>query len=123
MLLGRVRGVDLKREVVDHSESIMDSKDVGLIVWHTNCYSLFTDKGKIQRLKASLAYQARHDSKSTASESACPIPICKMPCSHQVKPVNWELCSFCQDSCSQERVSSVLTFKMSDQITEAAKYR
>jgi len=53
MLLGRVRGVDLKREVVDHSESIMDSKDVGLIVWYTNCYSLFTDKGKIQRLKAS----------------------------------------------------------------------
>ncbi|KAG7174206.1 hypothetical protein Hamer_G003110 [Homarus americanus] len=38
------------REIVDLLENVLCRKDVHLI-WHRNCYSQYTDKGKIQRLQ------------------------------------------------------------------------
>jgi len=38
----------------------------------------------------------------------------------KTKPVNWELL-FCQGKHPQERLGSVMIFKVSNQITEAAK--
>ena len=87
----------------------MDNRNVS-ILWHVKCYSLFTSKDKIRRL----------ENRINKGET-CTKPISSPRKTRaQIKQVDWDKCVFCQVH-TNERVSAVMTFGMSEQIQEIAK--
>jgi hypothetical protein len=100
------------REAISQLEGIIESTDDNIsIVWHRTCYSIFTSKQKIDRLqKKCVENNTREPSVSSPCKTG----------SHLDK-TNWEMCVFCQNQTLKE-TSSVMTFNMSEQICEIAKY-
>ena len=103
------------REVIDRLEDLLGRNDNVSIVWHGNCYAQYTSKEKILRLqqKEVTSEEPRHA--TTAPNSP------RTTRSH-VEQVNWNNCIFCQKENPKERLSSVMTFQMSEQIIEAAQF-
>ena len=104
------------REVIDRLEDLLGRNGNLCIVWHVNCYAQFTSKEKIQRLqqKEVISEELRHAITATNTSP-------RKTRSHAEK-VNWSKCKFCQDENPKERLSSVMTLKMSEQIIEAAQF-
>jgi len=103
------------REVIDLLEDLLLRNDHTCIVWHGNCYAQYTSKEKIQRLQQ----------KGEASEElrlATTAPNSPRKTRSHVEKVNWSRCIFCQNENQKERLSSVMTLKMSEQIMEAAQF-
>ena len=98
------------RDTISRLEEIIGNTDVS-IVWHAKCYSLFTSKDKIQRLQKKL-------DKSDATAELISSP---RRTRSQTEQVDWDTCAFCQVH-TKERLSSVMTFKMSEHIIEIAKF-
>ena len=95
-------------------ECFIETKDGAFsIVLHRECDSLFTNKQKIDRLQKKFV----EIGKSMEPHVSSP---CKTR-SH-VDKTNWELCVFCENQTSKERLSSVMTFGMNDQIYDIARY-
>ena len=103
------------REVIDHLEDLLGRNDDVVIVWHGNCYTQYASKGKIQRLQQKELTSEELQHATTASNSPCKTH------SH-AEQVDWNKCIFCQEENSKERLSSVMTFKMSEQIVEDAQF-
>ena len=78
--------------------------------WHKTCYSSFTSKWHIERLKKSLSEQS---SASSSSQHQDDVPKTR---SSIGQVMNWKLCMFCQDAGTKEHLSSVSTFKKSTEI-------
>ncbi|CAB4024892.1 Hypothetical predicted protein [Paramuricea clavata] len=94
------------RETISRLEEVINSIDSS-IVWHVKCYSLFTSKDKIQRLEKTC-----NKDEATARPNSSP----SKPRA-QTEQVDWDKCAFCQVH-TNEHLSSVMTFKMSEQIIE-----
>ena len=111
---GKYRDI-ANREFIDHLEDLLKRNDDTCIVWHSNCYAQYTSKEKIQRLqqKGETSEELRH---------ATRVPNSPRKTRSQVEKVNWSKCIFCQNENQKERLSSVMTLKMSEQITEAAQF-
>ena len=77
----------------------------------------YTNKEKIQGLGKKHAASGSEAPRNKTVTSTSP---CKTR-SH-VKKVNWEQCIFCQNEHSKERLSSVMTFNMSDNIMQNAQF-
>ena len=103
------------REVIDRLEDLLRRNDDTCIVWHSNCYAQYTSKEKIQRLqqKGETSEELRH---------ATTVPNSPRKTRSQVEKVNWSKCIFWQNENQKERLSSVMTLKMSEQIIEAAQF-
>ena len=97
-------------ETIDGILNAADTNNAEDLHWHKSCYTKYTDKGKISRLRKSL------DSLNTLTSSAA--------LRSGTPPTDWKLCMFCQDgeTPKKETLRSVTTFKMSQQIIEEAKY-
>ena len=102
------------REVIDRLEDLIGRNDDTCIVWHGNCYAQYTSKEKIQRLqqKGETSEELRH---------ATTVPNSPRKTSCHVERVNWSKYFFCQNENQKERLPSVTTLKMSEQIIEAAQ--
>ena len=117
--------------MIDRLENTLDSAE-GHLVWHKLCYSHFTDKSKIDRLRNTLLKQkasCSSDSKQEPScsndskqEASCSSSGNKRTLRGHVEQVNWRLCIFCQKDALNVRLSSVMTPNMSDQIIQAAAF-
>ena len=104
----------------DHEESIPIS--CGLH-WHRQCYSEFTHKVKIERLKEKQQYNANSKRrKSTESEAGLAASTSTVgtgkTCRRIVPQVDWSLCMFCQQLKPREALISVTTFNVSTSILE-----
>ena len=86
-------------------------------MWHRNCYAQYTSKEKIQRLEQK---HVASGGEASGNETVTSTSPCKTR-SH-VKKVNWEQCIFCQNEHSRERLSPVMTFKMSENIIQNAQF-
>ena len=98
------------RETISRLEEVINSTDTS-IVWHIKCYSLFTSKDKIQRL----------EKKCNKDETSARATSSPRKTRSQTEQVDWDKCAFCQIH-TNERLSSVMTFKMSEQIIEISKF-
>ena len=93
----KLRDVDY-REAINRLEGIVESSDDDIsIVWHQECYSLFTSKKKIDRLQNK--YVNNDATRATLVSSPCKTRS-------RVDETNWEMCVFCQCEKSKERLSS-----------------
>ena len=100
------------RPVIDRILSVT-SAEIGLVVWHKSCYSLFTSKMLIQRLQKK---------KERSTNEDCEPSISNISLRSSTPAVKWDLCIFCQDTKKNEKICSVTTFKMSEQILELSQY-
>lgn len=100
------------KDTIDRINNV-PMKDVEQLRWHKSCFSLFTSKTLIERLQ-----QKRQISRQQISESSTSNTMLRS----STASVKWDLCIFCQDTKPKETLSSVTTFKMSDQILEFSKY-
>jgi hypothetical protein len=107
------------RIIIDRLDDVVSSNSTSLLLWHKNCYSQFTDKNKIHRL------ELQFDSNQTETD---PAPGSKTnQATHRpllrsaLKPIDSNMCMFCQDVNNKERLSSVMTKKTSNDILQAAK--
>ena len=98
------------RETISRLEEVINSIDTS-IVWHVKCYSLFTIKDKIQRL----------EKKCNKDEASARPTSSPRKTRAQTEQVDLDKCAFCQVH-TNERLSSVMTFKMSEQIIEISKF-
>jgi hypothetical protein len=105
------------REVSDRLNNLLATNQEDSIVWHRNCYAQFTSKEKIQRLEQKHVASGREALRNETITSTGP----RKTQSH-VQQVNWEQCIFCQNEHSKERLSSVMTFKMSENVIQNAQY-
>lgn len=81
--------------------------------WHKSCFAVFTDKGKINRLKKSHRHSAGLVEKPPATVSNL---------RSSTSTTDWELCLFCQRKQSnEETLCSITTFKVSKQIIDGAR--
>ena len=81
------------REAINQLQNIIESTDETIsIVWHRECYSVFTSKQKIDCLQKKCV-------ETTTRERPFSSP-CKTR-SH-VDKTNWETCVFCQNETSKE---------------------
>jgi len=86
-------------------------------VWHRKCYSQFTDKNKIERLRKP---KSVHSKEETAVMKPQILAGVHYDLRRAVQPVNWNLCLFCQSADQKARLISVMTKLMSDNILQAA---
>ena len=94
-------------------QDVFDSGETHNIVWHKMCYAHFTDKSKLERLRK----QSAEDRKQ---EEPCSSRGNQHSLRKNMKPVNWNLCIFCQSAISRARLISVMTSQMSDKIIHAS---
>ena len=87
-------------------------------MWHRNCYAQYTSKEKIQRL------EQKHvaSGSSEAPRNKTIISTSPRQTRSHAGQVNWEQCIFCQNEHSKERLSSVMTFKMSENVIQNAQF-
>ena len=105
------------KDVIDRLEMILETDDAERLVWHKACFSTYTDKGKLKRLQKASDIQTRAE--TTCGINAGPSGACRT-LRRGVKPVNWTLCIFCQTVIPKQRLSSVMTKKVSDEIIQSA---
>lgn len=103
------------REVIDRLEDLLGRNDDTCIIWHGNCYAQYTSKEKIQRLQQKGETSEELRPATTAHNSP------RKTRSH-VEKVSWNKCIFCQNENQKQRLSSVMTLKMSEQIIEAVQF-
>lgn len=87
--------------------------DVNPLLWHKSCFSLFTSKTPIERLQ-----RKKQISRPQSGEPSISATMLRS----SMTSVKWDLCIFCQDTKMKDTLSSVSTFKMSDQILDLSKY-
>ena len=91
------------------------------MVWPKSCYSSFTSKAHISRLSKSAQTSVKAASIEDAAGPSSRPPS-RSSRSSTEEAFKWEACIFCQNTDAKDKLSSATTFKMSDQILEAAKY-
>ena len=99
------------RPVIDRILTLPSDLQQGL--WHKSCYSIFTSKSHIDRLEKKWHATASRDTQPSTSGAKL---------RSATEAMNWNLCLFCQNSTGKQTLSSVTTFKMSDQILSLSKY-
>ena len=87
--------------------------------WHRNCYTEFTHKGKIERLKEK--QQNANSKRRKSSQPGAGLIASSSAGTGQtgrriVPPVDWNLCIFCQQSKPREALIAVTTFNVSTSI-------
>lgn len=110
------------RFAIDRITSMFDANREQSMVWHRSCYASFTSKAHILRLSKpapSTVTSASLEHEEAGPSSRPPSRSCR---SSTGAALDWEACIFCQDTSTKGKLSSVTTFKMSDQILEASKY-
>ena len=108
------------RFAIDRITSTFDSQNEHNMVWHKSCYSIFTSKTNISYLSKSEEAKTRRESCNEEEDRQSSRPPSRLRSS--TESINWEACMFCQNGEAKSKLSSVTTFKMSDQILEASKY-
>jgi hypothetical protein len=108
------------RDTVDRLDSVLTSKEEVSLVWHRNCYSQYTDKGKIQRLQAAEEQKSRCEPSAAEGQSSSHTQQSSALRS-STNPVDWSMCMFCQVH-STKRLNLIMTKNTSDQILENAKF-
>ena len=111
------------RAATDRIVSVFTSEQTHLLIWHKSCYSSYTSKERISRLKKSEQGLSDHEKSSHPSTSAAELlttPASRLRSSSS--PMNWEACIFCQNVVANTKLSSVTTMKTSQRILEAAKF-
>ena len=97
-------------EIIERLERCFQTDLNQSLVWHKSCYTLFTDKNKIQRLHAGSVFE---------TNCKFPVPTCT-PLSPSLRkaaqPVKWDLCIFCQKEKSKIAIRSVMTKGLNNQI-------
>lgn len=88
------------------------------VAWHKTCYASFTSKTHISRLQKSHEGTSSKMRLSDQDAGQADLPLH----SEVVWKLSADACMFCQDTTTKGSLSSVTTFKMSDQILEASKY-
>ena len=118
-------------KVVDYGEVIKECNDASYkqcsrvvtclrergsrdVFWHRQCYSDFTNKEHIQRLK-NRALIAKLD-------EAIPEPPTSATRRSSLDPVDWKKCIFCQTDLKTVALNQVQTFETSDKILKNAKF-
>lgn len=81
--------------------------------WHKSCYGIFTSKTHINRLEKKTLTALSPESQNSQSS---PVRL-----RSEVQPICWDTCMFCQVS-TTEKLSSISTFKMSQNIVEASRF-
>ena len=97
---------------------IVDVNQQDLLVWHKSCYGSFTSQHNISRLIK------RIDDESDKADDLSDISDIDIPSSRlrsSLPSFDWNACMFCQKHDTQ-KMSSITTLKMSQQIIEASKY-
>lgn len=112
----------LNRDSIDRIETAFAKHDVSelvkLITWHRKCYSLFTHKGKIERLEKSHNMQDALSVQMPSTNSLADISSLR---SHSA-PVDWSQCIFCQCVKTKGRLSAVTQANVSSDIMRASQY-
>ena len=102
-----------KKKDIDNRDSIdrIISSVHGNVCWHSNCYSSFTSKTHIDRLK--MIHTEPCTSQNTSIETK------KLRSTE--KHIHWDKCMFCQERCN-EQLHSVQSFNTSKKIIDATRY-
>ena len=107
------------RDATDRLTSAFKATSAPVLVWHKSCYAVYTSKEKIQRLKKQYGKTLPTHSDGHASNA----PHCiSAGLRNQTKPIDWQLCMFCQGTSMKQKTCTVMTKNMSNQILSAAKY-
>ena len=78
------------RAVIERVFSCFEDKKTNLFKWHRGCHGTYTSETHINRLRHKLVSKTESTSASSHTEHDC-----KRLRSHS-KPMNWNLCLFCQ---------------------------
>ena len=109
------------RFAIERIVSVFNANHELSMVWHKSCYSSFTSKAHISRLSKSAQTSVKAASIEDAAGPSSRPPS-RSSRSSTGEAFKWEACIFCQNTDAKDKLSSVTTFKMSDQILEASKY-
>ena len=100
--------------------SRLDNKED--ITWHKSCYSSFTSQSNIYKKERKKSRNKSDLSKDESSANSTSGASTSKPLRSTVNPTNWNACFFCHDNECKTKLSSVSTFKMSEQIITNAQY-
>ena len=103
-------------DIIDRLDNLFASDQTEQVLWHKSCYSTFTDKNKLERLRNKQNVVPQRDM-TDVSTSSNPTGITLRK---DVKPVDWKLCIFCQSVETKTHLRSVMTKKMSEEIINSA---
>ena len=95
---------------IDRVDSAFQSGQEATLHWHKQCYSKYTDKGKILRL------QSRVEPESSGT-TLKPSVLRK-----SVTILDWTSCMFCQKNSLKDRLIEISSLNMSKQILDLAKF-
>ena len=101
------------RTAIENILSPSHSNPAGPMKWHKTCYSTFTSKSHIDRLKKSQTTITSTCSSSCSEQPAA--EIARATRSSSGKAIDWELCMFCEKH-TEDKLHQVLTFKTSQEI-------
>lgn len=93
------------------------------LVWHKHCYASYTSKDRIERIR-----RAPVSAPSPSCSTASALPNLKEENSPRTLvrtkrlPCDWNMCMFCQTNVPKQRLNSVTTFNVSEQILNACKF-
>ena len=108
----KCRDVD-NTDKIDKIVNALETENQEKLHWHKSCFAVFTDKGKISRLKAALRSSSLAETQLTTSAGL----------RSRTATCDWKLCLFCQkEERKKETLCSVTTFRVSQQIIEEAKF-
>ena len=119
---GSVQGYDRIMQCAHerHKKKDIDNRDSrdriissvhGNVCWHSNCYSSFTSKTHIDRLKK--IHTEPCTSQNTSIET--------QKLRRTEKHIHWDKCMFCQERCN-DQLHSVQSFNTSKKIIDATRY-
>ena len=92
-----------------------NEQDIATFKYHHKCYSNFTDKGKIARIRK------KHESTTESNEGETSKGKTKSSrCSSREHSIDWNLCMFCQDK-SVTTMHNVSTMELSEKIIGLAQ--
>ena len=108
------------KDAVDRLSEALKHESKSQLVWHKSSYTMYTNRTKLNKLKET--------SLAESSPSCSSAPRTETPSSwdchrrSSLKPINWELCMFCQEDKSKQKLTSVTTLNKSTEILEASRF-
>ena len=92
-------------DVIDRLDNFFASNQASNLLWHRSCFAIFTNKNKIERLRTKQTPIPQQDGTCSATSSIPMVPRLRI----DVKPVDWNLCIFCQSLETNAHLRGVMT--------------
>ena len=103
-------------DAIDRLDNFIASKQTSNLLWHRSCYAIFTYKNEIEQLLTKQTSIPQQDVTCSATYSIPMGPRLRK----DVKPVDWNLCIFCQSLETKAHLRGVMTKNMSEDIIKSA---